>query len=129
LECTAGAPKAFLTEQVDGYHDATTLGEWCAKSGNFLPSVVDDLREYFANGDGRQVRSFISRPLLTFDGRKLGVLNLHSSRADILGDPDERMPAFLAMLTPMLLELQSAVEILTQYDDADARTAVAAGTH
>ncbi len=114
-----GAPKAFLTEEVDGYDDATTLGEWCTKSGNFLPSVVDELRQYFTTGDGRRIRSFISRPLLTLDGRKLGVLNLHSSRTDILGDTDERMPAFLAMLTPLLLELQAAVEILCEHDHSD----------
>ena len=114
--CLPGAPKAFLTEQVDGYDDAGTLAEWCERKGNFPPSVVSELRDYFATGDGRGVRSFISRPLLTLDQRKLGVLNLHSSRTNVLGDADERMPAFLGMLTPLFLELQSALEILDEFE-------------
>ncbi len=109
-----GAPKAFLTDSIDGYDDAVTLSDWCLKSGDFRPSVVDDLRHYFTDGDGKTVRSFISRPLHGLNGDTLGVLNLHSNQTNILGDVDERMPAFQAMLTPIFLDLQSAVEILLQ---------------
>jgi hypothetical protein len=107
-----GAPKAFLTERVDGYDDAATLAEWCRQTGDFRPSVIEELRLYFNEGDGNVVRSFISRPLLMPEGQKLGVLNLHSNQPDILGDFDERMPAFQAMLTPIFLELEAAIVLL-----------------
>jgi hypothetical protein len=97
---------AFLTGEANGYDDATTLPEWCRNSGNFLPSVVDELELYFSpTGDGRSVRSFISRPLIGTDGHAFAVLNLHSNPTDILGKGDERMPAFVAMMTPLLLEV------------------------
>jgi hypothetical protein len=110
-----GAPKAFVTQEVDGYDDSGTLGEWCEKSGDFPPSVTDELRHYFTTGAGRVIRSFISRPLV-FGGTVSGVLNLHSNRKDILGDTDERMPAFLAMMAPLFLQLESTLEILRNYD-------------
>jgi hypothetical protein len=123
-----GAPKALLSQKADGYDDAMTLGDWCTQSGNFPPSVVEDLRRYFATGDGREIRSFISRPL-AFDGGGLGVLNLHSNRTDILGDADERMPAFLAMMTPLFLELQSALDVLGRFDELTTPGAVADDDH
>lgn len=113
-----GAPKAFLTERVDGYDNAATLAEWCSQNGDFRPSVIDELRLYFSDGAGRGVGSFISRPLLTLDGERLGVLNLHSNQPDILGDFDERMPAFQAMLTPIFLELEAAIEVLIKAEAA-----------
>lgn len=121
-----GAPKAFVMQDVDGYDDSTTLGAWCAKSGDFPPSVVEELRLYFETGDGRAIRSFISRPL-AFDGGTSGVLNLHSNRKNILGDADERMPAFLAMMAPLFLQLESTLEILSKFDETPPAGPVAAG--
>ena len=69
---------------------------------------------YFTTGEGRNIRSFVSRPLLAGDGRTLGFLNLHSNRTGILGDADERLPIFLAMLTPLQLDLQLALEVLAK---------------
>jgi len=124
-----GAPKAFLTREVDGYDDATTLAEWCRERGNFPPSVVEAVRDYFTAGEGGHIRSFISRPLLSNDGRPLGVLNLHSNRKGILGNADERLSAFLAMLTPLLLDLQSALEILGDGDGSTAPVTLADKDH
>ncbi|MEQ1896660.1 MAG: hypothetical protein ABL971_04635 [Vicinamibacterales bacterium] len=111
-----GAPRAFLTEQFDGYKDAHSLGDWCEKSGNFLPSTVSQLREYFSDGDGSQIRSFVSRPLFNLDGTAFGVLNLHSNQTHILGEEDERLDDFFAMLTPLYLDLQSTAELLVQIE-------------
>ena len=108
-----GAPKAFLTEDVDGYSDTSTLARWCKDKGDFQPSVIDEVRTYFSDGDGAQIRSFVSRPLIDVAKNKVGVLNIQSNRIGILGDMDERLPVFQAMLTPILLEL---TEVLVELE-------------
>lgn len=110
---TPGAPNAFAGEQeMDGYSDSRTLAQWCAERGDFSPSVQDELREYFESGDGKSIRSFVSRRL-TVDGVAIGVLNLHANRTNILGPASERREIFLSMLTPLLVELARAVALLT----------------
>jgi hypothetical protein len=104
-----GAPKAFLTDDVDGYSNTQTMADWCQEKGDFQPSVVGAVRKYFGDGDGASIRSLISRPLIVKDDAmqdvKIGVLNIQSNRPGILGDFAERLPIFQAMLTPILLEL------------------------
>jgi hypothetical protein len=84
LAVTPGAPNAFAGEQeIDGYADSQTLAQWCADRGDFPPSVVDEVRQYFEFDDGKEIRSFVSRRLIV-DSRPIGVLNLHANRTNIL---------------------------------------------
>lgn len=109
-----GAPKAFLEGQIDGHRDTHTLGHWCRGSGNFSEETAQELERYFSDEEGRHVRSFISRPLRGPDGGAFGVLNLHSNRTRILGEPDERLDDFFSMLTPLYLDLQATLMLLPE---------------
>jgi hypothetical protein len=85
---------------------------WCVERGDFQPSVQDELKDYFENGAGKQIRSFISRRLTGEKGTAIGVLNLHADRPNILGPAVERREVFQAMLTPFFVELSQAIELL-----------------
>ena len=122
-----GAPKAFLTNDVDGYSDTRTMADWCKEKGDFQPSVVGAVRKYFGDGDGADIRSLISRPLIVKDDKmqdvKIGVLNIQSNRPGILGDFAERLPIFQAMLTPILLELAEVMAEIVKLGPAPAAPA------
>ena len=109
-----GAPLAFATRKVDGYRDSQSLLQWCRERGDFQPSVLDRLQDYFSpGGAGQAVRSFVSRPL-SEDDAPFGVLNLHADRPDILGPAPERREVFLGMLTPFVNDLTSALLLLIE---------------
>jgi hypothetical protein len=112
-----GAPNAFAGEQeVDGYVDSRTLPQWCMERGDFAPSMQEELKKYFNEEGGEQIRSFISRRLLGTDGTPIGVLNLHADRVNILGPAVERREIFQAMLTPFFVELGQAVALLIELE-------------
>ena len=71
------------------------MADWCEQKGDFQPSVIDAVRAYFADGLGAEAKSLISRPLVTADNERIGVLNLQSNRREILGDFAERLPVNL----------------------------------
>jgi len=87
-----GAPLAFVKAQqieapiVDLYADTSTLGKWCRDTGDFSPTVVQDLEGYFSGEAGARVRGFASLPLRRHGGDQsiIGVLNIHANRADLL---------------------------------------------
>lgn len=113
-----GAPLAFVSNAVDGYADVSTIGAWFDQFGDFPRSVRDEVHAYF-NGNGAGVRSFLSRPLIV-DQEKVGVLSIHAARPNLLGvlDAGTQTPAaaarrdeFLALMTPLLRELENTVEL------------------
>lgn len=107
-----GAPLAYLTRETAGYTDTSNLAEWCREKGNFPPSVQDELNDYFLNGAGREIRSFVSRRL-----GDVGVLNVHANKPDLLGGRNERRETFQALLTPILQDLEDAVAALQQLEN------------
>jgi hypothetical protein len=112
-----GAPRAFLRGEVDGYADTQTMAQWAEERGDFLPSVRDALREYFNSGGGRTVKSFISRPIgIGNEGQPLGVLNIHSNHAGLLGPDVEKRLIFQALATPILTELAEALQCLVSLE-------------
>jgi hypothetical protein len=100
-----GAPYAFLTQEMSGYHNTDTLLDWCRNKGDFAPSVISELENYFSSGPGKAIKSFISMPLTA----RVGVLNIHADRPDILGPALQRREIFLALITPILLHLGDLV--------------------
>lgn len=118
-----GAPIAFVTGEIDGYADSRTLVSWCVEKGDFAPSVVDAVAQYFEQGAGKDIRSFISRPLFSDDGRPIGVLNLHADRTNILGPATDRREIFQAVVTPLFLELGRAVSMLVELEKPPAKHA------
>jgi hypothetical protein len=117
-----GAPRAFLVGEADGYADTQTIAEWAERKGDFPPSVQDALRSYFSDGEGRGIRSFISRPIgLSGDGvTPLGVLNIHANRPNLLGPNVEKRQIFQALLTPILVELADAIQALVRLESGAA---------
>jgi len=102
-----GAPLAFVNGTPDGYMDSNTLAKWCREKGNFLPSAVDELEEYFSSGgDGKDARSFVSVPLLDDDG-PFAVLNIHANRPDLLGPEPARRLNFLQMVESLIHDLRT----------------------
>lgn len=87
-----GAPLAFVkaTEGpaplVDLYADTATLGRWCREHGDFSPSVVSEIEDYFCGEAGQRVRSFASLPIRRPDKTSslIGVLNIHANRTGLL---------------------------------------------
>jgi len=106
-----GGPRAFLTARVDGYVDTSVFAEECAKRGDFRPSVLAELRNYFSDGPGREIRSFISRQLV-YAGNRIGVLNIHANRRDLLGPRLEKRETFHALATPLVHDLADALGLL-----------------
>jgi hypothetical protein len=109
-----GAPRALLLGEADGYADTQTIAEWAEQKGDFAPSVREALARYFTDGEGRNIRSFISRPIgLGADGvTPLGVLNIHANRPNLLGPNVQKRQIFQALLTPVLVELADALQSL-----------------
>ena len=110
-----GGPRAFLTGRVDGYVDTALFADECAKRGDFQPSVLTELRSYFGNGPGREIRSFVSRQLV-YRGDAIGVLNLHANRRDLLGPRLEKRETFHALATPLVHDLADALGLLIAGD-------------
>ena len=104
-----GAPNAFAgPKSVDGYTNTHTMADWCERRGDFPPSLCKEVRAYFANGAGKDVRSLISRRI-DYDEEPIGVLNIHSNGLNLLGPATERMEIFQEMITPIVLNLARIV--------------------
>jgi hypothetical protein len=102
-----------LTGEIDGHVDTAFFADECAKRGDFQPSVLAQLRTYFAEGPGTAVRSFVSRRL-EYGGEPVGVVNLHANRRDLLGPRLEKRETFHALATPLVVDLAEAVAALVR---------------
>lgn len=97
-----GAPLAFW--QKEGalhYEDATTLGDWCRKNGDFPESVSTAIDSYFRSEKAQRIKSFVSMPIpsaLNSD-QPLGVLNIHRSSVNMLRG-QEAFRLFFPLLNP-----------------------------
>lgn len=114
-----GAPIAFCEMRLDSYHDTHTLAGWCKEKGDFSPTVIHQLKEYFDSGPGAKFRSFISIPLANLaDPEAVGVLNLHSDKTHLLAEK-EPVAQFVPLTTPFVFILLQLLNILrTQENEA-----------
>jgi hypothetical protein len=90
--------------------DSQRLGDWCEENGDFLKSVVEELREYFL-GEGSGARSFVSKPLYQ-SGGPFAVVNIQADRPDLLGPDPQRRAEFLQLIEPILTDLGSILALL-----------------
>lgn len=110
-----GAPISAYTNKVAIYPETSTLGAWCEEEGDFRPSVITDLNEYFLSPNGRAVQSFVSFPLhagglddsMSNGITPIGVLNIHSEKPGILRGGREDGNHFLPIMEPFLRLLGS----------------------
>jgi len=108
-----GAPLAFFEQKPNAYNDTSEIGKWCRERGDFSESICQQVERYFSSPVARQaMRSFASLPVTSrLDNVRLGVLNLHSSRANLLfgeGAPSQFFPLtqpFIAMLADLVAQL------------------------
>lgn len=110
-----GAPAVFCDPTTFvGFENTIELATWCRDQSGLRPSVADDVESYFTDGPGKEIRSFISIPILSptdlFESKPkvIGVLNLHSNREGIL--PGEKAELFVPLTVPFMFLIAHSLE-------------------
>lgn len=103
-----GAPAVFCDPSTFvGFENTLQLAAWCRDQSGLRASIAEDVERYFVDGPGKEIRSFISIPIMLppeGPGAKhtvIGVLNLHSNREGIL--PGEKAELFVPLTAPFML--------------------------
>jgi hypothetical protein len=110
-----GAPEAFCARAYTYIPDAYLMGDSCSQERGLRPAISTDMDRYFKEGNGRDVRSFISIPILPSgcgnrrDGTPLGVLNIHCDQPYMLRSR-EGVELFVPMTAPHLLFVAHLIE-------------------
>lgn len=115
-----GAPTAAWFGAEQAMNDTRTMHEFCRVHGDFTEQVLNEIKDYFDQGHGKDIRSFICMPLygscpiedsagVLVDKRLLvGVLNIHSDQTGLLSDENEPFAEYILTLAPfnvLLVEL------------------------
>ena len=105
-----GAPWAFIGKMFASYENISQLFQWLDNSSSTDLHTIAKIKNYFISGDGKHIRSFGSMPILlptedalTSEDLPLGVLNLHSTKEDLLQDNGQTL--FAPLLEPFLILL------------------------
>ena len=115
-----GAPLAFVTGEVFGYTDTAQLIEWCRTEGDFAPSISDQIVEYFRHGAGRNIKSFVSFPLISpIEKRAIGVINVHCDHTGMLEEKEQSKHLWL-LLAPFISLLAEAIVSPSAMTDVDS---------
>jgi len=78
-----GAPFAIALGRYAHYDSIDTMLKWCRDEADISQSVQEQLRMHFHNGQGQDIRSFLSIPLAA-GGTPIGVLNVQASASRML---------------------------------------------
>ncbi len=85
-----GAPWSFVYKEYAGFSTIHELKEWLEMKCSVEIAVQEKIRTYFSTGQGQQIRSFSSMPILALapdvDGHVLGVLNIHRYAEGLLAE-------------------------------------------
>lgn len=105
-----GAPWAFVNRVFASYNSIKSLFNWLDTKSSADLHTIESIKKYFRDGDGKNIRSFGSIPILlptasapTEDSFPIGVLNLHSAQENILKDNGQTL--FAPLLEPFLILL------------------------
>jgi hypothetical protein len=102
-----GAPWAFLRGSASIYEDASKMADSCA---DFEAPIRSQVAEYFSpTGDGRMIGSLVSFRMGD-EHEPIGVLNIDSSEANLLGRVPEYYETFYALMAPVLRLLAEPVK-------------------
>ena len=101
-----GAPSVFCDpSRASGFENTLELAKWCRENSALRSSVADEIERYYANGAGKNIRSFICLPIsVTPNGGSpvtIGVLTIQSSRPGFL--PGEKAGQFVPLATPFVM--------------------------
>jgi hypothetical protein len=105
-EAVPGAPMTFLDDNPSVHQDLDRFVSDCESFGNFTPSLIEDIRDYFQN-EGAAVRSFASY--------KVGdsvILNIDCSEPFLLGQEEEFIPTFSALILPTQILLEDLLSLV-----------------
>lgn len=105
-----GAPNVFCNpdHRFAGFENTLQLATWCHDHSGLRPSIADDIKRYFTEGPGKEIRSFISIPVVSPNSTEvLGVLNMHSNRDGFLWG--EQAELFVPLTTPFMLLISRAL--------------------
>jgi hypothetical protein len=111
-----GAAWAFVYCEYAGFPTIAQLDEWLEHKCSASQELIKGIRDYFASGAGKNIKSFASMPILppsrAAHRLPLGVLNLHSDRDALLAiKGGERFGPLLEpfrLLLSLLLTLRMA---------------------
>lgn len=106
-----GAPFAYLSMEPNCHQDTSSMADTCIKEGDFLPSVVGELRDYFTPAKSPAIRSLVSMPIVSHRGECLGVLNIHADRIGILREPLAQ-PHFYNLMAPFIQMVAHVLRLL-----------------
>ncbi len=105
-----GAPAAVIQQDECGlsvHEDTRAIERECT---GFDQRIRDRIKKYFSpEGDGRDIASFASWRIGSRDD-PVGVLNIDSDKTRVLGTEPEYYVTFSALVTPILIFLQEALE-------------------
>lgn len=106
-----GAPLAMALNSPNIYTNAETLDEWVSTEGDFNKSIAAQIKGYFCNGMGKDIKSFCSFPLSCDGHEPIAVLNIHKNKVGLLSQKDQFalyskiMAPFLAMVAELVNKL------------------------
>jgi len=100
-----GGPRAWVSRRLEMYTDAADLLGWCNEEGAFGPTVISDLKAYFATDAPPVIGSFLSRHLAFANEEPIGVVNIHRSTAGILKNQRDAADLFIHASQPLQLLL------------------------
>ncbi|HEY9280057.1 MAG TPA: hypothetical protein VIP51_08285 [Eoetvoesiella sp.] len=128
-----GAPFVAMAHQYAAFESIGALLGWCQDKADFTQTTINEIRNYFHDGKGKHIKSFIAVPIcirtaaddqlppciggLAIDigagGTKqreycLAVLNIHSKSEDILGASGYGM--FVPIIEPFVKVLSHLLE-------------------
>jgi len=109
-----GAPWAFCWRVLALFSDIPSLEKMLESSTSIDTHLKNQMKEYFRSGDGKDIGSFASIPILaptpnagTSDNPPLGVLNINSNKKNILKDNGQTL--FVPLLEPFLILLATLI--------------------
>jgi hypothetical protein len=113
-----GPTEAFCyPDEENGYilPDTSQIGEWFKNESGFRPELADQVKNYFLNDPGKQIRSVLSLPFgennhgsVEPNGEPLGVLNIHSNAVDIIDGRGAKL--FVPLTAPFRIMLAMVVK-------------------
>jgi hypothetical protein len=107
-----GAPQAFCERVYALVSDTCDMGKECREKRALRPSVADALDDYFMDGAGRDVRSFVSIPIFRANAKAaddpIGVVNIHSDAVNMF--KREAFELFVPFTAPYTLMLSRLIE-------------------
>jgi hypothetical protein len=95
-----GAPQAFVHGELVVFESVQAYISWLDDQSSRGLEVVNPLKEYFLRGQGKAIKSFASRPIVSVNPTvgRYAVLNLHSDQENLLVDSGQTL--FAPLIEP-----------------------------